>query len=53
MEIPFSSSLPDGVQKSLGLPGGAGTIGKAVLGILVTAIAAWGILKALKRLHRR
>ena len=53
MTLPLSSELPDAVQTLLGLPGGAGTIGKAALGILVTALAAWGFLKVLKRVHKK
>lgn len=53
MRIPFSSELPDAVQKTLGLPGGASDIEKAVLGAMVCAIATWGLLKLVRALGRR
>ena len=53
MTIPYSSDLPDAVQTVLGLPGAAGTIEKALLGIVVTALAAFGVLKVVKRMHRK
>jgi len=48
MDIPLSSALPDAVQKSLGLPGGVGTIGKAVGGVIVTICAVWVLLRGLR-----
>ncbi len=47
MTLPFSSELPDAVQKLLGLSGAAGTVEKALLGILMTAAAAWGLFKGI------
>jgi len=47
MDIPFSSSLPDAIQKALHLPGGAGTFEKAVGGIIVTVAAVWVLFKGL------
>jgi hypothetical protein len=53
MEIPFSSELPDAIQKLLGLPGGAGTFEKAAQGILVTVAAVWIVMKALTRARKK
>ena len=53
MRIPFSSELPDAVQKLLGLPGGAGDLKEALLGALVCAMATWGLIKVIRVLNRR
>ena len=49
MKIPFSSENPDAVQKVLNLTGGAGEIEKAALGMLLCALATWGLFKLLKK----
>jgi hypothetical protein len=55
MTLPFSSALPDGVQKLLGLPGSAGTVKEVLIGILVTVTVVWAIFKTLlwTRSHKR
>jgi hypothetical protein len=53
MKIPFSSELPDAVQKLLGLPGGAGELKEALLGASVCAIATWGLIKLVRLLNHR
>ncbi len=55
MNIPFSSALPDGVQKLLGLAGSAGALKEALIGVIVTTTAVWASLKALLwiRNHKR
>jgi len=49
MNIPFSSSFPDPVQKLLGLPGNAGEVKEALLGAAVCVLLTWGVLKLVKR----
>jgi hypothetical protein len=53
MDIPFSSSLPDAIQKALGLPGGAGTFEKAIGGIVVTVTAVWLLAKGLTSMRKK
>jgi hypothetical protein len=47
MNIPFSSALPDAVQKSLGLTGSAGTVKEVIIGVLVVVTAVWALLKGM------
>jgi hypothetical protein len=53
MDIPFSSALPDAIQKSLGLAGGAGTYEKLLGGIIVTVCAVWALMKGLTRMRKK
>jgi hypothetical protein len=55
MNIPFSSALPDGVQKLLGLTGSAGTVKEALIGAIVVVTAVWACLKGMLwiRNHKR
>jgi hypothetical protein len=48
----LSSSSPDVVQKSLGIPGSASPVMKMVVGSLVTFILLWAGLKALRQVMK-
>ncbi len=50
---PLASQRPDAVQRVLRLSGGASTIAKAVLGILIVYGSVWGLMKLLRRRERR
>lgn len=47
MNVPFSSALPDGVQKLLGISGGAGTVKEALVGTVITVSVVWGLFKGI------
>ena len=47
MKIPLSSTLPDAVQKLLGLAGSPGTVKEALVGAIVTVTAVWLVFKGL------
>ncbi len=55
MNIPFSSVLPDGVQKLLGLSGSSGTVKEALVGVIVVVTTVWASLKGILwiRNHKR
>jgi hypothetical protein len=50
---PFASRRPDPVQRLLGLDGGAGTLGKAVVGVVVTVSVVVALAYLLKRRKER
>lgn len=50
---PFSSSRPDAVQRLIGLSGGTGSVGKALTGIVVVALAVVLIASLLKRFSKK
>ena len=50
MKIPFSSSLPDAVQKILGQNGSAGKVEEIFLGAAACLVVSWGLLKLTKKL---
>ena len=53
MNIPFSSALPDGVQKLLGMNGSTGTVKEALLGAIVVVTSVWACLKAMLWIRNR
>ncbi len=55
MNIPFSSVLPDGVQKLIGRAGSSGTVKEALVGTIVVVTAVWASLKGMLwiRNHKR
>jgi hypothetical protein len=53
MTLPFSSVLPDAVQKSLGLSGGSGTVEEALVGTIVVVTVVWGLFNGILWFRKR
>lgn len=50
--MPLASSKPDALQTLLGLPGGEGSISKALIGVVCTVSVVLAMGYVLRRRHR-